>query len=112
MLDTRDLKGYERVPAVNNWIEHTLFPGAVRVRLGGMGTQSRLLQGGRAVDSICKCGRNLPMIVPHIVQACGIVSGLQTKRHDNVVLLMAQSLLKRAGRGGTPVPCRITQELP
>lgn len=55
-----------------------------------MGTPYQLSCDGMVVDSICRCGRNAPMSLPHIAQICGIVSGLRTKRHDNVVVHVAQ----------------------
>lgn len=92
-LDTRSLQGYEKVPAVNSWLDHAPtnlagynFQEAVGVHLGCTGTPSRLSRGGRLVDIFCKCGSNAPMSLPHITQACGIISGLQTKWHDDVVL--------------------------
>ncbi|CAE1319038.1 unnamed protein product [Acanthosepion pharaonis] len=101
-LDTRGLQGYEKVPAVNSWLDHAPtnlaghdFQEAVRVPLGCMGTPSWLSRGGRNVDSICKCGSNARMSLPHIVQACSIVGGLRIKRHNNVVLYVAQILKER-----------------
>ncbi|CAE1283254.1 unnamed protein product [Acanthosepion pharaonis] len=97
-LDTRSLKGYDHVPAVNSWLDHaptTLagfeFQDAIRVCLGCMGTPARFSRGGRIVDPLCKCGRNAPMSLPHVAQACG----LRQKRHDNIVLFVAQSMKKR-----------------
>ncbi|CAE1248042.1 unnamed protein product [Acanthosepion pharaonis] len=101
-LDTRGLQGYEKVPAVNSWLDHAPtnlaghdFQEAIRVRLGCMGTPSRLSRGGRSVDTICKCGSNARMSLPHIAQACSIVSGLRIKRHNNVVLYVAQILKEK-----------------
>lgn len=101
-LDTRGLKGYDHVPAVNSWLDYapaTLagveFQDAIRVRLGCMGTPARLSRGGRIVDKLCKCGRNAPMSLPHVAQACGLVDGLRRKRHDNIVLFVAQTMKKR-----------------
>ncbi|CAE1301324.1 RSF1 [Acanthosepion pharaonis] len=52
-LDTRGLKGYDHVPAVNSWLDYapaTLagveFQDAIRVRLGCMGTPARFSRGG------------------------------------------------------------------
>ncbi|CAE1169955.1 unnamed protein product [Acanthosepion pharaonis] len=94
--------GYEKVPAVNSWLDHAPtnlaghdFQEAIRVRLGCMGTPSRLSRGGRSVDTICKCGSNARMSLPHIAQACSIVSGLRIKRHNNVVLYVAQILKEK-----------------
>ncbi|CAE1283258.1 unnamed protein product [Acanthosepion pharaonis] len=101
-LDTRGLQGYEKVPAVNSWLDHAPtnlaghdFQEAVRVHPGCMGMPSRLSRGGHNVDSICKCGSNARMSLPRIAQACSIVSGLRIKRHNNVVLYVAQILKER-----------------
>lgn len=101
-LDTRGLKGYDHVPAVNSWLDYapaTLagveFQDAIRVRLGCMGTPARFSRGGRVVDPVCKCGRNAPMSLPHVAQACGLVDGLRRKRHNNIVLFVAQTMRKR-----------------
>lgn len=61
-----------------------------------MDTPSQLSMGGRDVDSVYKCGRNATLSLSNIAQACGNVSGLRTKRHDNIVLHVAQ-MLKRRG---------------
>lgn len=33
------------------------------------------------------------MSLPHVAQACGIVDGLRRKRHNNIVLFVAQSMV-------------------
>lgn len=54
--------------------------------LGCIDTPARLPRGDRQVDTVCKCGRNAPMSLLHVAQACG----LRRKLHDNVVLFVGK----------------------
>ncbi|CAE1226005.1 unnamed protein product [Acanthosepion pharaonis] len=94
--DTRGLQGYDHVPAVNSWLDYA------PANLGGfefqdaicMGTPAWLSRGDRRVDTVCKCGRNAPMSLPHVAQACCLIDGIRRKWHSNVVLFVAQAMKK------------------
>lgn len=102
-IDGRGLDDSRRAPFVHTWVSDGsgIFTGrdyidAVKLRINALATASRRARGRPSVPRGCAAGCQAVETAAHVIQHCGITSGMRSRRHDRIAVFLAGRL---RGRG-------------